>query len=61
MYFYPPPPPKKPIQNRVTEEVTFNRIDFNFEDIMPCNLEEADRRLILHISDFVEEALSSWP
>ena len=28
-----------------------NSFDINFEDIMPCNQEEADTRLIFHVFD----------
>ena len=33
----------------VNEKVISNGFDIDFEDIMPCNQEEADTRLILHV------------
>ena len=35
----------------VNENVIFNGIDLNFEDIMFCYQDEADTRLILHVHD----------
>ena len=35
----------------VNEKVIFNGFDIDFENIMPCNQEEADTRLILHVFD----------
>ena len=35
----------------VNEKVISNGFDIDFEDIMPCNQEEADTRLILHVFD----------
>ena len=35
----------------VNEKVISNSFDVDFEDIMPCNQEEADTRLFLHVFD----------
>ena len=35
----------------VNEKVISNSFDINFKDIMPCNQEEADTRLVFYVFD----------